>query len=141
MNWGTKLMIGMACFMTFIVVLGVLMVNSKTDALVDNDYYEKGLNYDADYNRKEQVKADHATPDVLVNPEGIVLIFKTSAAGNVKMIRNADKRMDKSINITTDTQHRAMIPLQDVAKGRWRLIISWDSDGKSYLDEQEVMIE
>lgn len=37
MNWGTKLVMGMAAFITFIAALGIIMFNSKKDALVDND--------------------------------------------------------------------------------------------------------
>lgn len=140
-NWGTKLVIGMICFMSFIIVLAIKMFNSSPDALVDNDYYEKGLNYDKEYHLKEQVKKDQAKPVVEVNAEGIILTFKASAEGKVNMVRTADKRMDKVIQIHTDEQHRAAIPLTGIAKGRWKLIINWKSAGKFYLDEQEVTIE
>lgn len=58
MNWGTKLVIGMLTFMSFIVVLGILMFRSTPDPLVDEDYYEKGLNYDLEMKRMEKLKAD-----------------------------------------------------------------------------------
>lgn len=140
-NWGTKLVVGMVSFMTFIVVLAVMMFNSKPDALVDNDYYEKGLNYNADYNLKEQVKADHAAPEILVLPGEILLTFKAAAEGKVKIVRPSDKRMDKVVNFKTDVEYRSAIPSKEIAKGRWKLIITWNSAGKSYLDEQEVMIK
>lgn len=140
-NWGTKLVIGMVSFMTFIVVLAVMMFNSKPDALVDNDYYEKGLNYNADYNLKEQVKADHAAPEILVLPGEILLTFKAAAEGKVKIVRPSDKRMDKVLNFKTDAAYRSAIPSEEIAKGRWKLIITWNSAGKSYLDEQEVMVK
>ncbi len=140
-NWGTKLVIGMGCFMAFIIVLAVKMFNSSPDALVDNDYYEKGLNYDKEYTLKEQVKMDHASPEVKVGSEGIILTFKAAAEGKINLVRTADKRMDKVIQIKTDEKNRAAIPLTGIAKGRWKLIINWNSAGKSYLDEQEVMVE
>jgi hypothetical protein len=140
-NWGTKLVIGMVSFMTFIVILAVMMFNSKPDALVDNDYYEKGLNYDADYNRKERVKTDDAAPVVQVLPAEILLTFKAAAEGKVKIVRPSDKRMDKVINFKTDAAYKAAIPAKEIAAGRWKLIITWNSAGKSYLDEQEVMIK
>jgi len=140
MNWGIKLMIGMLCFMTFIIVLAVLMINSKTDALVDTDYYEKGLAYDKDYNRKEQVKADNAAPEIIVTDGFIQLTFKDKAEGDIKLVRNSDKRMDKKIAISTDTLHIVKVPLNGIEKGQWRLIISWSTDGKAYLNEQEVMV-
>jgi hypothetical protein len=140
MNWGTKLVIGMLSFMTFIVVLGVLMFNSKTDALVDNDYYEKGLSYNADYNRKEQVKTDNAGPQISVDRQNITLSFKTEASGIINLRRNSDKSMDQRIALQTDEKNLATIPLKGIAKGQWHIIVSWISDGKSYLDEQEIHI-
>lgn len=58
MNWGTKLIMGMLSFMSFIIVLAVLMFNSKPDPLVDEDYYEKGLNYDKEIKRLEKSQRD-----------------------------------------------------------------------------------
>lgn len=140
-NWGTKLVIGMLCFMSFIIILAIKMFNSSPDALVDNDYYEKGLDYDKEYQLKEQVKRDHAQPEIQVNTAGILLTFKAAAEGKINLVRTADKRMDKVIQIKTDEQNRVAIPLTGIAKGRWKLIINWNSAGKSYLDEQEVMVE
>lgn len=133
-------MIGMLCFMSFIIVLAVLMINSKTDALVDTDYYEKGLDYDKDYNRKEQVKTDDAAPLIQIAEDHISLSFKDKAEGEVKLVRNSDKQLDKKITISTDTLNTVKIPLNGIEKGQWRLIISWTTDGKNYLNEQEVKI-
>ncbi|RZM29342.1 MAG: hypothetical protein EOO88_05320 [Pedobacter sp.] len=58
MNWGTKIIIGMAVFMAFILVLGIFMIRSNPDPLVDEDYYEKGLNYDQELKRMEEIKKD-----------------------------------------------------------------------------------
>lgn len=130
----------MLCFMSFIIVLAVKMINSKTDALVDTDYYEKGLDYDKDYNRKEQVKTDEAAPKINIIDGNIVLIFKDRAEGEIKMVRNSDKKLDKNISVKTDAQHLVRVPLEGLEKGQWRLIISWTTDGKAYLDEREVMV-
>jgi len=140
MNWGTKLAIGMALFIGFIITLSVLMITSKSDALVDNDYYEKGINYNKDYNKKENLKQDNATPVILVSEDNIKLSFKKSALGSVKMIRTADKRLDHTEPLQTDVNHNFEIPLQHFAKGLWKLHLEWQSDGHAYLYEKEVML-
>lgn len=141
MNWGTKLMIGMICFMSFIVVLGVLMFNSKDDALVDKDYYEKGLDYDKDYNRKEQVKTDNATPGISVSETELIISFKAGAEGELRLMRNEDQRMDKKAVLKTDLANQVRFPLKGLAKGQWRIVLSWVSGGKAYLNEQEIRIK
>lgn len=138
MNWGMKLMIGMGTFMTFIMVMAIIMFNSRTDALVDIDYYEKGLNYDSDYHKKELVKADKASPHISGVSAGLMLKFRAPATGTVKLIRNADKKMDRVMPIRTDQENKVILPLSGIAKGRWKLIITWNDNNKTYLDEQEV---
>ena len=140
MNWGTKLAIGMALFIGFIVTLMVFMLKSKSDALVDNDYYEKGIHYNKDYDKKENVKKDDAAPLILIGKNNIRLTFKKTAQGSVTMIRTADKRLDRTTPLQTDVNQNFEIPLQHFAKGLWKLQLEWESDGKSYLYEKEVML-
>ena len=140
MNWGIKLMIGMLCFMSFIIVLAVLLFNSKTDALVDTDYYEKGLAYDQDYQRKEQVKADNAAPEITITDGFLLLTFKDKAAGKLTLVRSSDKQMDRKTAIQTDTLNRVKVPLEGIANGQWRMIVAWSTNGKAYLNEQEINI-
>jgi hypothetical protein len=140
MNWGTKLAIGMAIFIGFIVTLIVLMFRSESDALVDNDYYEKGIHYNKDYDKKENVKRDNAAPVVFIGPDSIKLSFKKQAQGSLTMIRTADKRLDQAQPLQTDVNYEFKIPLQHFAKGLWKLQLEWQSDGKSYLYEKEVML-
>lgn len=141
MNWGTKIVLGMASFMIFIVAMGVVMFNSKKDALVDNDYYEKGINYDKVYYKKEQVKIDHAKPEIVINQDMVLLTFKDKATGAVKLMRTADKSMDKDFPFESNTNQQVIIPASGFKKGSWRLILDWTSNHKSYLYEQEITIK
>lgn len=141
MNWGTKLMIGMATFMCFIVALGITMFNSKSDALVDNDYYEKGINYDEEYNSKEQVKKDSATPTIEITEAELTLKFISSAVGDIRLMRLDDKNMDKSFHFESTADHRVAIPMDALAKGRWNLRIRWTSHGNQYVDEQAIHLK
>lgn len=138
MNWGTKLMIGMGLFMAFIIALGTLMIRSKSDALVDSNYYERGIRYDEDYQKKEQVKKDHAEPGLAISNTIVALSFKKPATGTVRMMRPADKRLDRTEPFKTNAQQQLEIPLQHFTKGRWKIELEWQSEGKSYLYEKEI---
>jgi len=141
MNWGTKLIIGMLSFMAFIVILAVLMMRSEKDALVDNDYYEKGLRYNDQYRQKEQVIKDNASPDIEFSGDNLIITFKTQAAGTLKIMRTAKKSMDKMMNFKTDSAASVMLRSTDLAKGHWKFIIQWKAEnGKTYLSEQEVLM-
>ncbi|RZM21604.1 MAG: nitrogen fixation protein FixH [Pedobacter sp.] len=140
MNWGTKLIIGMLLFMSFIVVLGVLMFRSETDALVEKDYYEKGLKYDEDYVRKVRVETDHAKPSISLRDKTLSITFHTESTGNVKMMRSANKELDRQVNFHT-TNKNFNLDISGFAGGPWKLLISWQNeDGTRYLSEQEVIL-
>lgn len=140
MNWGKKLVMGMITFMLFIVVMVLIMFNSKKDALVDNDYYEKGINYNKVYNRKEQTKTDHASPEVSANQDMIIIRFREHAKGTAGLMRTADKALDKSVPFESNLNNQVIIPARQLKKGSWRLIIEWMSGDKSYLYEQEIIL-
>jgi len=140
MNWGTKLMIGMGCFMTMIIVFAVLMMRSDSDALVDTDYYEKGINYNLDYRKKSHVNMDRAEPTIVLRNDSLVVTFKREATGLMKMIRTADKKLDQQFDIKTDQTHSFSIPVGKQKSGLWKVQLDWTSMGRPYLYEKEVML-
>ena len=140
MNWGTKLGIGMALFISFIVTLGVLMIRSDSDDLVDTDYYEKGIGYEKDYIRKSQVETDRAQPTITSNGS-LKIVFVRPATGRVKFIHPSDKKMDKILGMKSNTDNLVELPLAQMAKGHWKLLLEWESDEKAYLYEKEIMIK
>ena len=140
MNWGTKLVIGMITFMAFIIVLGVMMFNSDTDGLVDTDYYEKGLNYDQEYEKKERVMKEDAAPSVEIDSQELRLVFKDHVKGTIRLQRTADKRLDRITSIESDRNNAVVLPLEGIASGVWRMVLEWDAKGESYLYEQELTL-
>jgi hypothetical protein len=140
MNWGTKITIVMLCFMTMIGTYAYLMMTSKSDELVDKDYYEKGINYDVDYNKKENVKLNHMEPSVLLRNDSIVVTFPAAAYGILKLIRTADKKMDQSFRLETDLSNQFLIATPGKGSGLWKLQVDWTTSGTTYLYEKEVML-
>jgi hypothetical protein len=140
MNWGNKLLIGMLCFMTMIVILGVLMVTSKSDALVDNDYYEKGIAYNVDYDKKMNVKRDHAEPTIQLSSDSLILTFPKPAGGTIKFIRLSNKNLDRQMALKTDAMNQAKFSISHKSPGLWKLQLNWENANKAYLYEKEVML-
>jgi len=141
MNWGAKIVIGMGTFMSFIIVLIVLMFRSETDALVENDYYEKGLKYNNAYALKEQVIKDKAAPEINLAADSMIIKFKTQASGSLTLMRTADKHLDKHLRFETNALRELNLATGQLSKGQWRLILQWsNSAGTMYLDEREVML-
>jgi hypothetical protein len=140
MNWGTKITIVMLCFMTMIGTYAYLMMTSKSDELVDKDYYEKGINYDVDYNKKENVKRNHMEPAFLLRNDSLVVTFPAAAEGTLKLIRTADKKMDRAFKLETDADNQFKISTRGKGSGLWKVQMDWTTAGTPYLYEKEVML-
>lgn len=129
----------MALFMSFIITLAVLMIRSDSDDLVDTNYYEKGIEYDKDYVRKNQLIKDNAEPEISVNDQ-LTIIFKSPAMGSIRFIHPSDKTKDSTMNINSGTGLQVDFPLDGLRKGHWKIYLEWESNGKSYIFEKNIII-
>lgn len=127
----------MGLFMLFILVLCFKMFRLPADEY-DHHYYEKGLNFDQDYAKEKQVTLDHAQPQIGLSETSLQLNFREEAHGTAKLVRPASVALDRSFTITTDGRGQISLPLANLAKGRWRLVLEWKSNDKNYLYEKEV---
>ncbi|GAB2700400.1 hypothetical protein GCM10027037_26460 [Mucilaginibacter koreensis] len=119
--------------------MGVYMFVQPED--YDQHYYEEGLNYDHDYNRKKQVLQDNARPEIQVTRHVLMIKFTGITTGKLMLLRAADRRLDKTFALQSGMDNQISIPLTQVARGPWNLRFEWVSNQKEYLYEQEVTIE
>jgi len=138
-NWGKGLIIGMSIFMLFIISLAVAIFNQKADDY-DHNYYEKGLDFDTDFKREQQVVTDGARPTIKVNAGILNLGFKKQTKGKLHFQRPSDQAMDKELLFGTDAIGKSEVLLKEFARGRWQLIIEWADQDKQYLYQQEIFV-
>lgn len=139
MNWGTKLVIGMGLFMAFIITLVVFMMRSDSDDLVDKDYYQKGIEYDKEYARKNQVQQDQAAPEISVG-DSLKITFKHPAIGSIRFLHPSNNKNDRTLSMETNKNNEFVLPLNETSKGHWKLILEWKSGEKDYLFEKNILI-
>lgn len=138
MNWGKGIVIGMSLFVLFIASLGGYMLTQPDD--YDKQYYEKGLAFDQEYAKEKQVITDHATPSVSLSGDFLVVRFKSPATGKLRLVRPSDRRLDRSVNLHTDTENIDQISAAQLTPGQWQLVFEWKSNGKEYLYKHEMFI-
>lgn len=138
MNWGYKIVFGLGGFILFIVGLAVYMVSQNTDTLEDDDYYERGLNYDETYRKKENLSRNHAKPTIRINQDTLLIQFiAADNKGHLHFKRPDDNKLDISLPFATQGD-LFKLPLTTFKKGNWNLEIDWVSAGDSYLIDQHV---
>ncbi len=141
MNWGMKIVVGLATFMLFIIGAGVYMITQDSDSLLDEDYYEKGLAYDEVYERKQNLVDDRAKPIVRLENDTLIIIFTgVGNKGQLSFKRPSDGQQDKKIPFYTATEV-FKLPVTSFSKGSWLLEISWEHNHKTYIDTRTVYIQ
>ncbi len=140
MNWGTKIVLGMSAFMLFIIGMVVYMFKANDDSLVEDDYYERGISYDKDYDAKKNVILDQATPIITIQEQQISIKLVASANYRLRLMRPSSAKLDRDFNGETNQQNEIILSRKDLAKGLWSLKLEWQSGNKNYLFVKDIML-
>ena len=139
MNWGTKIVIGMVLFMAFIIAMATKMVISGgDDDLVEKDYYEKGLDYDKQYNLQQNAVTDSVIPDFSASQDGFIISFSEPATYRLVCKRPSDSSFDRVIAGETHADMQLMISRNELKSGPWNLHLEYTIKRKHYLVEREI---
>ena len=138
-NWGKGLFIGMSIFMLFIITLVVMIFRQDTDSY-DPSYYEKGLDFNKEYTRGQQVFTDGVKPTIKLSDAVLNIGFTAQVKGRLLFQRPSDEKMDKSLAFQSDASGQVEIPLAQFARGRWQLTFEWSNNSKQYLYHQEIFV-
>ena len=142
MNWGTKIVLGMVAFMLFIIGMVIYMFSVHgNDSLVEEDYYEKGLNYDQEYKAKENVLNEDAQPDIKINDSQIIIQLKDSASYKLKLMRPSNAKDDViSKGNTIGDTNMILIDRANMHTGLWFLELRWISNNKEYQFNKNITL-
>ncbi|MCX2574929.1 FixH family protein [Pedobacter sandarakinus] len=142
MNWGTKILLGMAVFMVFILsMVGFMFLQQSKDALIEEDYYEKGIAYNATYNAAQNAVIDQVAPKMSLNNTQVVIALKTPATYQLKMMHAANKADDLSFDgVTKGKNYLILIDRARLAKGIWFVQLSWKANNKAYSFQTNIKL-
>ncbi|NND34973.1 MAG: hypothetical protein HKN76_20470 [Saprospiraceae bacterium] len=141
-NWGTGLAIFYATFV--IVMIAIVVKASRTDInMVQENYYDHDLNYEAFRKSRENGSQDKTTINYVAASQEIIIQFDqslTDIAGQIKLYRPSDHQKDQNLVIDLDTKNRMHLDVKGAAKGYWKVLIDYEHQGKKYFKEQVVIL-
>lgn len=118
------------------------MIFSDKDDLVETDYYEKGLNYDLDYNKAKSVEIAHAEPTITLGiNKSINIQFKKRASGTIKFVHASNKKLDRVYPFSSNAEGGASLSIADLSSGYWHVRLEWKSDTTVYLFKKKMHIQ
>ncbi len=141
-NWGTKLVFFALLFMTFIIVLVVRIM--RTDVpMVEENYYEKGLNYQDEINNSthtDTMVQFNVFKDDSGNQNLVILNVSSSDIPNGKLTfyRPSNDKEDTEAEISIPSKKEFQFPLYTLNPGKWTLKFTWTRDGKRYKIEKPI---
>lgn len=142
MNWGTKIVAGMIAFMMFIIAMVIYMFHvHPKDALIEENYYEKGINYNADYQAELNVLNERAKPQITVTATQVIIQLKDRAEYDLVLMRPGNSGDDVKVKgNTSGTANLILVDKTKMHKGRWFLNLQWHSSGRNYLFKNNITL-
>ena len=136
-NWGTKLLIAIIIFMSFIFVLVYLSAKNQID-LVEKDYYPKGLKYQDRIN--EMQNAETFKDSFLIEKinQQVVISYSILRAdsGSIYFFRPSDKTLDITYNFKPDSTGIIRLDSDQFTKGKYLVKVFWKESGKGFYLEK-----
>ena len=139
MNWGKGIVIGMATFMTFIVVLVVGLMMNRVD-LESEDYYKREINYQQEITAQENANKLESKIEIISNKEFVIVKVPEGDFSKIEMhlSRPNDQKMDKLFKI--EGTKSFLINKKELEKGLYTVELSYMVDNKPCLQKESVTI-
>ena len=144
MNWGYKIILVFAVFISGILYLVVSSFSQNTD-LVATDYYEQELQYQTIIDATERANALSEKVICSVNRDTMFITFPAEMK-NIKLNAEvwlyfiADKKKDIKKTIET-SEGKTFLPLPAANKGMHDVKIKWLAAGMEYYYEQKIFLQ
>ncbi len=141
-SWGTAIVY---CIFAGGTIAFVIFTTTQKVDLVSEDYYKKEVVYHDQIERINRTNALDESVDWHIGNNGKTLDFLFSLrlvkGGTITLYRPSSSSMDKKYTITVRDEGLQRIPVEELAKGLWRVKVEWyDNDGKSYYKEAELTL-
>ncbi|TCK85669.1 FixH family protein [Albibacterium bauzanense] len=140
MNWGTKIFITLLIFMATAIGTGIYMVSQDQDTLIEDNYYEKGINYDSTYNQKTNVQELKAEPTISTKDNYLEITFtETGNKGILNLQRTSNSSLDQQIPFSTEDKV-LKFSTDILSSGEWKIRINWEHNNNLFLFEKDIFI-
>lgn len=136
-NWGTKLLIAIILFMSFIFSFVYLSVKNGID-LVEKDYYPKGLKYQDRIDETQNALALKDQFRIEQTSEQVIIYYPILKAdtGSITFFRPSDIKLDLNFNFDADTSGMITFDANQFKPGKYVLKVFWkDNNLGNYFEK------
>jgi nitrogen fixation protein FixH len=141
-NWGHGIIVTFVLFGAFMAYFYIHMSKESIE-LVGKNYYADGQAFQQKINEREQTAALSVKASLEFSADfkqAKIHFPATVLQGRIVFYRPSNAVLDKSLEINADTSGTAFIPTDFLNKGPWNVSLTWEKDGKNYIEEQRIII-
>lgn len=122
-------MIAAILFMGFVISM-VVIISKQDMPLVEQDYYERGLNYQKEIDNNANM--DTSLRVNLVGTHLEVVSDENITDVKVKFYRPSNPDLDKNFTTNLSSGKREVYDLSNLDKGKWIISVVWMKNEKEY---------
>jgi len=139
MGWGWRITILYSSFVVFMIGMAVMAFRQDFD-LVSDDYYEEEIAYQGRIDQMTNASEDHQKVKVFNTADAVQLTF-SSPVQDVKIhfFRPSDDTMDFKVELAA-VDSNFNVALDRFSKGKYLIKVEWKNSGKTYFQEQMLLI-
>jgi len=144
MNWGNKILIGFATFVVGICTM-VYIAMKQTNEMVDDNYYEKELQYQSKIDASKNLAA-LAEKITVSDSAGFIRIkfpeiaVNSNPVGHIECLRSSEQKKDVNVKLAIDAAGIQLLPKSTFINGVYQLRIDWVNSGIKYFHQQVLTI-
>ena len=143
-NWGTGIVVGMVLFISFIMVMVIIMItDEKYDhQMVTDSYYEKGMVYQEEIDAETNTKSLSSDLIIQKTELGWLLVFpeeilQAEVKGSIEMYRPSNEKLDFKLPLVLQG-NQMVIPKEKLVEGNWKISVYWEMEDKPFLYKKEL---
>lgn len=144
-NWGTGIVLAMLIMVSGMIYLVSIAVRQDYD-LVDNDYYQKSVNYQQHI---EEVKNTAALSEKIKfeqSADTLKITFPNLGnaeeySGEIHFYSPVEEKRDETFKLKLNSNFSQSIGLKTLKSGRYTVKIDWSVNKISYYQEEEITVE
>ncbi len=144
-NWGTGIAIALIVMICGMLTL-VYLATRQDYFLVEKDYYQKGINFQEQIDRINNVNSLREKPTVTVSSNELLVTLPNWFAnkiieGEIQLYSPVDEAFDKTQPLNIREQLMQRVSLTDIKPGRYTVKLDWTANQTAYYWEQQITIE
>lgn len=142
MNWGKWIVVSFLLFAGFMAA--IVTISMKQDVnLVSSQYYQDDLDFQQQLDRKNNTAALVYPPEITLTEKQLQVYFPEQTSiesGVIKLFRPSTDKQDQDFVLQTSDESTQVFKLQPLARGAYRVKMTWKVADKEYYLEKFVVI-